>query len=201
MSRHHRLELIPLLLVSLGSLPVSWAQTGGFPALSTLDLFGLPLLQGSLPSSWGKFPSLTNLELGGSTLTGPLPAEWGSPSAYQQLLSLRIHDTAISAALPASWATNTAFSQLLELSLINNRPVVDQQTAQGDGPSAISQPTQQQQSLYPQDSFLNASSASQHEGAWPKLQALILYNTSLRGSIPSSWGRAGIVLFYSLLFC
>ena len=175
-------------------MPAAWAQPAAFPALSSLDLSGLPLLKGSLPSSWGNLPSLVDLELGGSsTLTGALPPEWASPTSFQQLQSLRIHDTAISAAVPASWGSNTAFPQLVELALINNWPLSGQQTAQSDLPSVSrDQSTEQQQSLYPQDKPTN-DSVSQHEGAWPRLQALILYNSSLRGSIHPSWGEPGIL--------
>lgn len=184
---------------SAGSLPATWGQQGAFPALSSLDLSGLPLLNGSLPSSWGGFPSLTALELGECPLTGTLPAEWGSPTAFQQLQSLSIHDTAISAAVPASWGSRSAFPQLLQLSLMSNWPGTCQQTAPGNANASAVVSNQPGQSLYP--SFLNSlypedgfsnSSASNHEGAWSQLQALILYNNCLRGSIPPSWGAPGI---------
>lgn len=150
-------------------------------------------MKGSLPSSWGNLPSLVDLELGGSsTLTGTLPAAWASPTSFQQLQSLRIHDTAISAAVPASWGSKTAFPQLVELAFINNWPLSGQQRTQGDHPAETSdRPTQQQQSLYPPDGP-TTDSANQHDGAWPRLEALILYNSSLRGSIPPSWGQSGI---------
>lgn len=184
----------------VGSLPESWAQPNAFPALSSLDLSGLPLLKGSLPTSWGSLPSLLDLDLGGSSaLTGGLPAEWGSSTSFQQLQSLRIHDTAISAAVPASWGSKTAFPQLVELSLINSWPHSGQQTAQERAISANSDlATQQRQSLYPQDQLSN-DSANQHEGAWPRLEALILYNTSLRGSIPPSWSTSGIIALLLML--
>ena len=51
-----------------------------------------------MPPSWGSngsFAALRTLELGGMGLTGSLPAEWGSPTAWQGLQYLSIVNSSI----------------------------------------------------------------------------------------------------------
>ena len=96
LTAHTSLQLTSLLA---GSLPPSWGGPRAFPQLATLTLFDLALT-GTLPVTWakiGSFPGLQDVGLGadklslnGSCMAGPLPAEWGSAVAFQevQILSL-----------------------------------------------------------------------------------------------------------------
>ena len=87
-----------------GSIPADWTLPGAFLALSKLGLINFPLsgiLSATLGSSW---PALVCLQLGAHTsgicgLTGTLPAEWGSASAFQQLAMLWIANCSITGLL------------------------------------------------------------------------------------------------------
>ena len=66
----------------VGTLQASWGDNGAFPALSVLNLYGLPV-SGMLPATWGSrgssMPSMIALYLGGepgvSQLSGLLSTE------------------------------------------------------------------------------------------------------------------------------
>ena len=47
----------------------------------------------------GSFPSLQDLELNFTKLSGPLPAEWGSPTGFQKLQTLLIYSCNINSKL------------------------------------------------------------------------------------------------------
>ena len=87
-----------------GSIPADWTLPGAFPALSKLELINFPLsgiLSATLGSSW---PALVGLQLGADTsgicgLSGILPTEWGSASAFQQLARLWIANCSITGLL------------------------------------------------------------------------------------------------------
>lgn len=97
--------------VVAGTLPDTWADTGAFPALSSLTFWNSPL-NGTLPVSWarpGALPSLISLELGGCSFHGTLPAEWATPAAFQRLLYLHLTNCSITGMLlqglnvPSTW--------------------------------------------------------------------------------------------------
>ena len=77
--------------IDAGSLPQSWDDDGALPSLTYLCLQDLPIT-GTLPPSWGStaMPALTKLIIAASNpalshLSGSLPEEWGSPTAFTQL--------------------------------------------------------------------------------------------------------------------
>ena len=85
--------------VLAGTLPTSWSNPEAFSSLISLDLYDMDLT-GSLPASWadnGSFPSLAAVALGADPagrlkcISGPMPAEWGSPFSFQllEILALR----------------------------------------------------------------------------------------------------------------
>ncbi len=89
---------------SVGSIPADWTLPGAFPALSKLGLVNFPL-SGILSPTWGtSWPALVGLQLGADTsgicsLSGTLPTEWGSASAFQQLATLWIANCSITGLL------------------------------------------------------------------------------------------------------
>ncbi|KAK7199195.1 Leucine rich repeat N-terminal domain/Leucine Rich Repeat/Leucine Rich repeat [Novymonas esmeraldas] len=59
-------------------------------------------LSGTLPASWGSLTRLRFVHLAGNALTGPLPADWCSLTG---LLALSVGDNAFTGTLPAEWGS------------------------------------------------------------------------------------------------
>lgn len=72
-----------------GTLPASWTQGGAFPSLSSLHFHNVSIT-GSLPASWGSSAALTDLQLNFTKLSGALSTEWGTPKQFQNLETLHI---------------------------------------------------------------------------------------------------------------
>ena len=79
-----------------------------------------PRLQGEIPDEWGEsgsFPILRNLSLSFNSLTGDLPADWGSDaSSLQNLTHLNISNCGLNSTLPKDWARNLPSLVSLNLS-------------------------------------------------------------------------------------
>ena len=81
-------------------------------------------MTGSLPASWGSpgaFPSLLELYLDGISFTGSLPSSWAAVGAFPELGVLGLWGTALTGTIPASWTAQSAFPQLQVLDLSHNR--------------------------------------------------------------------------------
>ena len=62
---------------------------------------------GTLPASWrnGSFPSLTQLQLINTSLSGSLPPEWGTPMGFNSLSVLTIAISSITGNAALTWQT------------------------------------------------------------------------------------------------
>lgn len=92
-----------------GELPPQWSQ---MKSLRILSLEGnYPGFLGPLPAAWGggAWPSLIELDLGGSNLaganqlTGPIPCSWASATAIPKLEKLVVPYHKLSGNLPTAW--------------------------------------------------------------------------------------------------
>jgi len=70
---------------------------------------------GTLPPSWGSLHSLTAISISNTSCSGPLPAEWGSPTAWQKLTILDLTYNKFKGAIPQSWVKSFAFPVLQKL--------------------------------------------------------------------------------------
>ena len=79
-------------------------------ALRYLDL-SYNLFDGSLPGNWSDegTANLTTLFLNNCNFSGPLPAAWGSPSAFQTLQVVDLHGNSLEGALPSTWGQHVRF--------------------------------------------------------------------------------------------
>ena len=86
-------SLVNLTLTGqLPDLPDSWAVSGSFPALQTMN-FSSSSLAGSLPSISATdtaFPELRVSNLSLTPLSGILPTEWGQSNAFLKLVKLEL---------------------------------------------------------------------------------------------------------------
>ena len=186
-------------------LPVSWGAPSSFPNLENLSLFGYNLI-GTLPEQWGCtscFPKLRILQLAGSTnLSGTLPTSWSLPGSFPQLLVLNLAVAALNGSIPAAWVNATAFPSLTYLSFANT-------TLTGPIPSfnnsqlavldlSFSTLSGNISDLWSSNATTISAigltsvniSGSFPEGFpqfWSSLQILIVDNTSITGTIPTSW--------------
>lgn len=76
-------------------------------------LSDLPRLNGTLPTSWAKLPTLGLLTLDGCALSGPLPAAWAR--GMQRLSRLTLSHNPLRATLPREWFSAGAFPALRQL--------------------------------------------------------------------------------------
>ncbi|KAL3133552.1 hypothetical protein ABBQ38_007402 [Trebouxia sp. C0009 RCD-2024] len=209
-----------------GSIPASWGSIGAFPSLETLYLYDMPLT-GILPPSWGSngsLPELGFLRVGTghhdfSCLSGTLPADWGSPVAFQQLQKLDIaacmtgtvpnewgspdsfpalthlslHITNLSGSLPMSWGLDTAFPALQVLQAGSG--VADKNFLSGTLPTEWGS-----SSTFQNLEFLELLNCTIHgplpsswgnPEAFPSLISLTLFDMALTGPLPASWARNG----------
>ncbi|KAI3437798.1 hypothetical protein D9Q98_000245 [Chlorella vulgaris] len=69
-----------------GDLPAEWGEAGNAPAMELLYLRNLSLT-GSLPATWGSggMPKLRQLWIDGNELSGTIPAAWANFSSLEQL--------------------------------------------------------------------------------------------------------------------
>ena len=101
-----------------GPLPAAWAGNGSAePPLAMLTslLLGSDALTGSLPPEWGSataFPSLQHLQINSSSISGVLPVQWGLDASYPRLTSLVITRAKITGGFPDAWVQQGAFKQL-----------------------------------------------------------------------------------------
>ena len=120
-----------------GTLPSSWGDTGAWPALTTLNLYELPLC-GTLPTAWGghkTFPALLDLRIGAADtavwhngvtqLSGSLPPQWGSNGSLERLEQLWIANLppgpGLSGSLPPEWGSPVAWQNLQYLVIANTQ--------------------------------------------------------------------------------
>lgn len=185
-------------------LPPSWGGPNSFPGLQTLNLFGLNII-GSLPEQWGCSGCFQNLRIlqvtGNPNLTGTLPANWGAAGGFPSLQLLNLANASLMGSIPQTWTPSEAFPSLLYLSLANT-------TLTGSLPSFHNPRLQvldvsfstfggNISGLWSSTSPLAAISinAVPITGAFPparppffgSLQILIVDNTSMNSTIPTSW--------------
>ena len=131
-----------------GTLPPSWGDTGAWPALTTLNLYEVPLY-GTLPTAWGghkSFPALLDFCIGAADngtwhvgvtqLSGSLPPQWGSNSSFQLLEQLWIANLppgpGLSGSLPPEWGSPHAWQNLQQLNIANTQGGISGTTLTGD---------------------------------------------------------------------
>lgn len=100
-----KLEVLTLNGNTLKSLP---AELGSLPSLTELDIAGSGL-SGSIPSELGNLSSLTVLDLSGNALTGTIPATLGNLS---KLTSLDLTQNQLSGSIPTSLSRLSALKNL-----------------------------------------------------------------------------------------
>ncbi len=186
-------------------LPISWGAPSSFPNLETLSLFGYNLI-GTLPDNWGCsscFPKLRILQLAGSTnLTGTLPTTWSSPGSCPQLIVLNLAVAALNSSIPAAWVSANAFPSLTYLSFANTTltgpipsfnnsqlAVLDLSfsTLSGNISDLWSSNATTISAIGLTSVNISGSFPEWFPQFWSSLQILIVDNTSINGTIPTSW--------------
>ena len=88
----------------IGSLLLSWSAPGALPSLTQLHLQDT-LLTGSLPPSWANqeaLPSLSSLYLQGNVMTGSLPLSWSNKNAFPKVAILVLANNLLTGSIPPS---------------------------------------------------------------------------------------------------
>ena len=131
-----------------GTLPPSWGDSGAWPALTTLNLYELPIY-GTLPTAWGghkSFPVLLDFRVGAADtaswpvgvtqLSGSLPPQWGSNGSFERLEQLWIANLppgpGLSGSLPPEWGSPGAWQNLQHLFIANTQGGISGTTLTGD---------------------------------------------------------------------
>ena len=186
-------------------LPSAWGSPSSFPLLETLNLFGYNLI-GSLPAEWGCATCLPNLQVlqiaGSPNLTGSLPVSWGAPGSFPQLKLLNLAAASLTGSIPAAWVSTTAFVALTYLSLANTTltgavpgfnnsqlAVLDLSFSRlsGDISTLWSSTSTTISAIGLTAVSMTGAFPYQLPAFWHSLQVLIVDNTSISGTIPTSW--------------
>lgn len=142
-------------------------------------------LTGTLPAEWASdtaFWFLESLKLNSSGISGSLPAAWAAEFAFPNLSELSIARTQISGSLPAAWTQINAFPNLTRLSLPNNQ-------LRGSLPSALALPFPVLQSL---DVTNNSFSGSLPAVIGSQMLAALFDGSAFTGQLPADWDNPGL---------
>ena len=150
-----------------------------FPwVLQVLQIAGSSNSTGSLPISWsalGSFLSLKVLNLAGASFTGSIPSSWVTQGAFPKMTYLSLANTTLTGAVPSFHTGQLAVLDLSFSGLSGN--ISDLWSSTSNTISAIGL------------TGVNVTGAFPYELPlfWKSLRTLVVDNTSITGTIPTSW--------------
>ena len=150
-----------------------------FPwVLQVLQIAGSSNSTGSLPISWsapGSFLSLKVLNLAGASFTGSIPSSWVTQGAFPKMTYLSLANTTLTGAVPSFHTGQLAVLDLSFSGLTGN--ISDLWKSTSSTISAIGL------------TGVNVTGGFPYELPlfWKSLRSLVVDNTSITGTIPTSW--------------
>ncbi|PRW57887.1 water chloroplastic isoform A [Chlorella sorokiniana] len=168
--------------------------------------------QGTISPALANLTSLRELWMGGQQFTGTLPAVFGGPQVFENLVYFMVGSNQLSGTIPASFGSAGAFPKLETMWLSNNRLqgslpfggtydgsvasftklslfTVEGNNLTGSLPPNLPSVMPSLKELYAGKSGLEGSlpDAWAAPGSFPNLTQLVLSNNRLNGTLPAAW--------------